>query len=160
MSELRYPYKPRLLAVFFGVLLFSAFAFLMGHTAYDSSIALGQGEEAALSSQGEVIFGWAVSVFFATMSFFGAFVFVKGFASNSELILTEKYVQAPRSGISKKIVTLNFEDVTNLTIQRVHSVLYLNIFHDKGRLTIVSAAFSKDEDFSFVAHHISSRVNL
>lgn len=144
MSEIRYPYKPRLGIAISCFLLFGIFAYFMGQ------IALEDADDSTLLY-------WAITLLFTALSALGILLLFKSLTSKNELILTEHYLQAPKSGISNALVKIPFKNITDIAIRKAHSNTFLTIFHKHGELTLVSSVLPKKDDFSDVMNHIASR---
>ncbi|WP_158681376.1 hypothetical protein [Pseudoalteromonas sp. T1lg88] len=159
MSEIRYPYKPKLFVAILCILFFGIFSYFTGQVASENDRGLILNRVIEFSATGASIFYWAITGLFGVLSILGAVLLFKGVTSKNELVLTDEYIQAPKSGISNKIVTVKYENIENITEQKVQKNLFLNIFHDGGKLTLVSSVLPKKEDFEYVKSHIVSRIN-
>jgi len=156
--EKRYPYKPRLFSSIFVVLFFGVFAGFMGYFSYQSDSGLVLNGIIEMSPTGATVFYWVITVLFVAFSALGVLLAIKSVQSKAELVLTDEYVRAPKSGISKKIITVPFNDVEKVSVQAVKGTVFLNIFHRKGKFTIVSSVLPNMADFDEVKKHIMDRV--
>lgn len=159
MSNIRYPYKPKLFLVIGCMLFFGVGSYFFGQIAIENDRGLILYRIIELSSTGATIFLWVMTAILALLSVLGVVFLFKGIRSKNELILTDQYIQAPKSAISNKIVTVQFKNIKEITEQKVKKDLLLHIVHDGGKLTVVSCVLPKKEDFEHVKSHIVSRIS-
>ncbi|MBL7252574.1 hypothetical protein [Alloalcanivorax marinus] len=158
MMEERYPYKPKLLAAIVTVVFFGVLAGFMGFFSLDNDRGLVLNGIIHFSRMGATIFYWVITFVLAAFSVLGLLLIFKSLTSKGELIITDQYVRAPKSGISKKIITVPFNDVEKVSVQEVKGTVFFKIIHRKGKLTIVSSVLPKREDFEYVKKHILAHV--
>ncbi|WP_158683719.1 hypothetical protein [Pseudoalteromonas sp. T1lg22] len=100
------------------------------------------------------------SALFASISLVAFFNIFKSITSKNQLLLTEKYIQAPKTPTSNKIVIVDFENINNYTETSVKGNRFLNIYHDGGTLRIQASSLPKKGDFKHVKSHILSRISF
>ncbi|QJX02362.1 hypothetical protein HML84_11600 [Alcanivorax sp. IO_7] len=102
MMEERYPYKPKLLAAIVTVVFFGVLAGFMGFFSLDNDQGLVLNGIIHFSRMGATIFYWVITLVLAAFSVLGLLLIFKSLTSKGELIITDQYVRAPKSGISKR----------------------------------------------------------
>ena len=80
-------------------------------------------------------------------------------SSKKEILLSSNNISAPKSGISKKIVTINLKDVTDVNIQSEQKQKFLNIVYQNGKLTIPQSMLPNKKLFEELTELVVSRIN-
>ncbi len=64
-----------------------------------------------------------------------------------EIVVTGKYLNAPKGVFSKKIITVQHTDVIDIHVLRMQSQLLLGITHTEGKLSILETMLPSKELF-------------
>lgn len=158
MEEIKFYYKTSTFKNLLGVFLFGAMTATLVHKAITNDRGLTINHIIELSPNSAAFFYWAGAIILSSVTLFGLWGIFAGKSLKKEIILTDHEISAPKSVISKKIVTIKYSDITGLNIQTVQKSKFLNIIHNGGKLTIPNSQLSND-DFKKILEIITSKVS-
>lgn len=143
---------------FFGVLLFGTGVFFMVEEARNNDRGLLLNNIIELSANGATIFYWVMALICFLVVLMLLILAV--FSSNNQVItLTEQAIIAPKSGISKKILTIPYIDIIELKTQQVGSNRLLTITHSEGNLIIPQSMLPNKAAFKEMYELLRERTN-
>ncbi len=141
-----------------GLLIFGGATFFMAKDALTNDRGLTINNIIELSANGATIFYWVVALicFLVVLMF----LLIAVFSSNNRVItLTEQAIIAPKSGISKKILTIPYIDITELKTQQVGSNRLLTITHSEENLIIPQSMLPNKAAFKEMYELLRERTN-
>lgn len=147
MDEVKIPYKPKLLIILLSIVATAGLSVGMGFIARTNDQGLIINGIIELSVFGATLFYWFLAAGCAVLSVLSILAVIIGLNSSKEIVVSEHGIRAPKSGISKKIVTVNFKDISETKIQSVHKQHFLYIHHPGGRLTIAQSMLPDKQSF-------------
>ncbi len=159
MNEVRIPYKPNKILFILAIGFFGACAGFMGNIAITNDRGLVLNRIFEFSTQGASIFYWVITVIALAFVLVGIIALIKSFTSKREIIISDTSITSPKSGFSKLDITVNFSDVTDVTIQTVQKTKILNIDHLDGRLSIPNSMLPNKQAFEELVSHIQVKLN-
>lgn len=159
MNELRIPYKPNKMIFITGIAFSGIGAGLMGYVAATNDRGLILNGILEFSPQGATIF-YLVMAAAATAFVLIAFLALAKFAvSEREIVISEFSITAPKSGLSKLDITVNFSDITDISIQTIQKTKILNIDHTGGKLSIPNSMLPSEQAFDGLVSELQSKLN-
>ena len=159
MSEVRFQYKPNVILFILVALLFSACTAVLGNIAITNDRGLVLNRILEFSTGGATSFYWVLTVCAAVFVVIAIVGFISGLSTKKEIVLTESSISAPKSGISKKVVTLKYSEISDVSMQAIQNQKFLNILHQGGKLTIPQSMLPRQNDFDKLVNLIASKVN-
>lgn len=159
MSEVRFPYKPKVILFILVVLFFSACTAVLGNIATTNDRGLILNKILEFSTGGATIFYWILTACAAVFVVLAIVGLISGLITKKEIVLTESTISAPKSGISKKVVTLQYSEISEVSMQTVQNQKFLNILHQDGKLSIPQSMLPNKNDFEKLVNLVASKVN-
>lgn len=159
MEDIKLPYKPNFLMLLFVIVFFSSCALILANVALNNDRGLVLNRIFEFSTQGAALFYWCLTGAAGIFVILGVIGVIFGLTSKNEIILTENKITAPKSGISKKLISINYSDIKDLSVQSVHKQKFLNIFHQGGKLTIPQSMLPNKQAFEELIALLSAKVN-
>jgi len=159
MKEIRYPYRPKIFITILGVLFFGFCACFMAQVAINNEGGLVINHVIHFSTQGATVFYWIIAALSAVFVIGAIWALLIGLGKHREIIIYEKYMSCPKSGISKKIVKINFDEVIDIDIQEVQRTVMLVIKYKGGSLTIANSMLPNKKAFDELVDTIVARCN-
>lgn len=160
MNEIRIPYKPKVSMMIFVILFFGGCTLVLGYTALSNDRGFLLNRIIELSEGGATVFYWcltAVSGIFVLLGIHGVW---SATTSKKEIVLTATSISSPKNGFSRKVVTVNYADISDLSIQTVQKQKFLNIVHPGGKLSIPQNMLPSKQQFEELTHLIGGNVNV
>lgn len=158
MNEVRFSYKPNIYIFILTTLLFIGFTAGLAYVAKTNEQGLILNRIIEFSVEGATIFYWCLASASAIFVLFGALLIIGGFTSKKEIILSGNSITAPKSGISKKTLTIHYSEVSDINIESVQKQNFLNIVHSNGKLTIPQSMLSSKHAFEELTEFIEKHV--
>lgn len=159
MNEVRFPYKPNVIVFIFVAVFFGACAAMLGNVAITNDRGLILNRIFEFSTGGATIFYWVLAVCSAAFVVLAITALISGLSAKKEIVLTETGIFVPKSGISKKVVTLEYSEISDLTMQTVQKQRFFNIIHEGGKLSIPQGMLPNKDDFDELVELVASKVN-
>ncbi len=159
MNEVRIPYKPNKIIFLLVVAFFGACAGIMGNVAATNDRGLILNRIFELSSQGATIFYWVITGSALVFILVALFALAKSITSKREIVISKTSLTSPKSGFSKIDVTVNFSDITNVTLQTVQKTKILNIEYIGGKLSIPNSMLPNKQAFEELVSLLEARVD-
>lgn len=159
MNEVRIPYKPNKIIMILAIAFFGACAGFMADIAANNDRGLILNRVIELSPQNATIFYWVIASASMVFVVVGFFALVKSFFTNREIVITETSITSPKSALSKLDVTVNFSDISNVTIQTIQRTRILNIKYSGGKLSILNSMLPNKAAFEELVSQVQARVN-
>ncbi|MCP4134253.1 MAG: hypothetical protein GY754_24985 [bacterium] len=159
MQEIKYPYKPKPFLFLFAAVFFGACALIIGHNAMTNDRGLILNGILEFSENGATIFYWTLTVISVLIVFIAIFAVIKGIISKLEIIISETAISLPKNGFSRKIITINFSHITDVSIQSVQKQKFLTIIHSAGKLSIPGSMLPQKGSFDELAALVTEKVN-
>ncbi len=147
MEEIRIPYKAKKLTFILCILMFGVCAIGLTKMALSNDRGLILNGIVEFSTEGATIFYLCIAVVPALLVVMGILGIYFSVTSKKEVVLKETSISSPKSLYSKKIITVNFSDVTDYSIQSVQNQTYLFIFFQEGKLTIPQSLLPNKAEF-------------
>jgi len=141
------------------ILFFTGCTLVLGNVALSNDRGLILNRIIELSKENATIFYWCVTAGSGLLVATGLLGLISGLTSKKEIVLSENGISAPRSGISKKIISVKYSDITELTMQAVQKQRFLNIIHPGGKLTIPQSMLPNKQAFEDLVKIVSKRTN-
>ena len=159
METLKYVYKPKIVNMTLGLLLFgvgSVFAYRHA-MANDRGVIINH--MITLDTDQATLFYWglfAVSVLFALGAAAGV---VKGMISTQTLTMDDTTLRLPRAGLRSDMVTVAYRDITNMTMLQIRSERFLTVEYKGGKVNISRSMLPGDAIFEKVCNALAERVH-
>lgn len=160
MNTVRYPYKPKVVIFLFATVFFAGCALVLGNVAINNERGLILNRIFEFSAGAATVFYWCLTAASGLFIILGLMGLIFGLTSRKEIIITENGITAPKSGLSKKNISISFSDITNINIQSVQKQELLNIFYKDGKLTIPQSMLPNKQSFDELVNLLSVRVNV
>ncbi|MGK0290937.1 MAG: hypothetical protein ACI86H_002400 [bacterium] len=87
--------------------------------------------------------------------FLSFFIMMKSIKQKRAVIVTNSSISAPISGISKKTVLIQYQDITNIEVQKNQGQQYLNISHPDGTLIIPQIMLPNKKSFELLVEQVT-----
>ena len=159
MNEIRIPYKPNKIIFIVAMAFFGICAGFMAYVAATNDRGLTLNRMFEMSTQEATIFYWVIASAASAFVVIGALALINSFLSKREIIISTSSITSPKSGFSKIDVTVNFTDITYMTIQTIQKTQILNIDHSDGRLSIPNTMLSSKQAFEELVSQLQSKMN-
>ncbi len=159
VQEVRYPYKPKLIVFILSIAFFVACAAVLGYVAATNDRGLILNGIIKFSENGATIFYWCLAGASVLLALFGVLGLVKGITSKREVLATQEAISAPKSGVSNKIITINYSGIIDLNVQVIQKQKFLNIFYSEGKLSIPQSMLPSKKAFEELADFVVSKVS-
>ena len=159
MNEVKYPYKPKVIVFLLSILLFGGGTLAFGKIALTNDRGLILNRIIEFSPGGATIFYWCLTIASAAFVVFGIFGLIVGLTTNKEIVLAENEFHVPKGGLSKKIVSLKYSDISGLKIQSVQNQRFLIVHHLNGKLSIPQSMLPNKKSFEELVNLVSAKVN-
>ncbi|OAD22673.1 membrane protein [Candidatus Thiomargarita nelsonii] len=159
MNEVRFPYKQKIVVSLLGILFFCVCMLCLGHLALTNDRGMILNQIIEFSVEGATIFYWCLTVASGLFVIFGILGLMIGLTTKKEIIITENEISAPKSGISKKIVSVKYSEITEMNIQSIQKERFLQIFYQGGRLSIPQSMLPSKQAFEELVNLVSTRAN-
>lgn len=158
MNEVKFPYKPNLVIFILSSVIMVSIAAGLVYIAKTNEQGLILNRIIEFSAEGATLFYWCLAVASTALALFSVLALMSILITKKEIILSSHSISAPKSGISKKIITINFRDVTDVNIQSVQKQKFLNIVHQNGKLTIPQSMLPNKKLFEELTELVVSRI--
>ncbi len=159
MNEVRIPYKPNKFMFLLVVAFFGACAGIMGNVAITNDKGLILNRVFEFSPQGATIFYWVITGLSLVFVLVGLLALAKSVTTKREIVISETSLTSPKSIYSKIDVTVNFSDITNVTLQTIQKTKILNIEYLGGKLSIPNSMLPNKQAFEELVSLLQTRVN-
>ncbi len=159
MSEVRIPYKPNKIIFLLAIAFFGVCAGIMGNVAASNDRGLILNGIIEFSPQGATIFYWVISFLALAFVLVGIFALVKSMFSKREIVITNDSITSPKSGFSKQNITVNFSDITGISMQTIQKTKILNIEYPGGKLSIPNSMLPSKASFEELVSQLQKRAN-
>ena len=149
-QDMRIPYKPKAWLMLAGVVFFGACL----------AVFVAQLLGGRLGTLDLIVFGLlaVASVVFVVI---GLVAFFSALTSKIEIVVTKDSISAPKSGIARKSVTVQFRDQIGLDVTAVGRQKFLDLSHPGGTLNIAAQSLPKGvspEDLFHAVHERRERL--
>ena len=158
MKEVRIAYKPNKAVFLLAVAFFGVCAGVMGNVAMTNDRGLVLNRILEFSPRGATIFYWVITGASLMFVLVGIWALAKSVTMKREIVVSETSLTSPKSGFSKVDVTVDFSDVTNVSLQTVQKTKILNIDHAGGRLSIPNSMLPDKRAFQELVLVLQARV--
>jgi hypothetical protein len=159
MNEVRIPYKPNKIIFILAIAFFGVCAGIMGNVAVTNDRGLILNRIFQFSPKGATIFYWVIAGVALAFVLVGLLSLARSIVSTREIVITETSVTSPKSGFSKLDVTVNFSDITNVSLQTIQKTKILNIEYRGGKLSIPNSMLPNKKEFEELISQLQTRVN-
>ena len=155
-TEIRLPFKPKILPMLLGTLFFAALGgfflmLLMGDGAVDS----GRLGRFAPETQQTILWILAgCSIVFVLLGLFGLF---KNVTSKAEIVITDRTITAPKNGFATRGTTIRLEDLTGMDVIAVAKQRFLRLQHVAGKLDIAEQSLPRGTSVEDLFHEVNAR---
>lgn len=95
-----------------------------------------------------------VSLAFVAVALFGL---LRSFGPKQEIDVDDRAITAPKHALGGRVVTVPFETVTDVHVQRVQSQEFLIVRHGSGKLTINRASMENRAEFNQLVDQVMLR---
>jgi hypothetical protein len=159
MNEIRIPYKPNKILFIFVIVFFGAITGLGWHEAINNDRGLILNGIQLSQQQANVLY-WFIAGSSLLFVLAGLCILVNSFTSNKEIVISNNAITLPKHGFSNTNITVNFSDITNLTLQSIKRTKILNIEYSGGKpLAITDSMLPNKKTFEELIYQLQSRVN-
>ncbi|MBV7314478.1 hypothetical protein [Shewanella sp. NIFS-20-20] len=159
-QDICFPYKPKiwlgLVIMPIGIFL----SYLLALSAYQRDRGLILFDLIHLSPAQASIFLWCLGVISLLFALLGGVIFMASLARKRVLVLSAQGLQSPKSGISRKIITLDWQQIEAISSQTVGSQVFFHLHHGDGKLTLVSSLFANQAAFEHAITLVLERLEL
>lgn len=160
---LTYPYKPKPWLMLLVVIFFAACAAVLGNMAISNDRGLIINGIISMGDQGATIFYAILTLLSTGFVVAGALGVWSGVRSTRTVQLTQDAVICPKSGLSKTIITVPYENITALETSAVQKQVFLHVHHtgtdhSGGKLIIARQMFPSNDQFETFSTHLADRV--
>ena len=158
MNDVRFPYKPKSFVLLLSSTFFVACASISGYIALTNDRGLILNNIFEFSTEGATIFYWCLTATSCVFVIIGAIALYSGLTTKKEIVLTDNKIMSPKSGISNKIVSILYSEITDVNIQSVQKQRFLNILHSGGTLSIPQSMLTNKQAFEELTSLVAVRV--
>ena len=159
MNEVRYPYKPKIVVFLLSTLFFVGCTLVFANMALTNDRGLLLNKIIEFSTEEATLFYWGLGAASAAFVIIGIAGLLSNFTTKKEVVLTEDGITAPKSGISKKIVSVKFSEITDLYVQSIHRQRLFNIVHQSGKLVIPQSMLPNKQAFEELIDLVAERIS-
>jgi len=159
MDEIIIPYKPKYLIFILVILLFGLAAAFLFYLAKNNDQGIILYRIIEFSPTGASYFLALLGVASLGFVLMGVLAIVRGLTTERMVVISADSLSAPKSGISKRIVSVKFKDIQSLNVQSVQKTRILHIHHAAGRLTIPNSMIPGKTGFDELVNLINARVD-
>lgn len=158
MANVVFPYKPKTLIFVVSIVFFLICALFLGNIALSNDRGLVLNRIFEFSTQGATIFYWCLTAASGVFVVVGTIALYSGLKTRKEIVLTDDKILAPKSGMSNKIISVMYSEITDLNIQSVQKQRFLNIIHPGGKLTIPQSMLANKQAFDELTTLMTAKV--
>lgn len=159
MNEVCIPYKPNKTIFLSAVVFFGVCAGVMGNVAITNEKGLILNRIFEFSPQGATLFYWVITGTALMFVLVGLLALAKSVATKRQIVISETSITSPKSGFSKIDVTVNFSDITSVTLQTIQKTEILNIEYLGGKLSIPNSMLPNKQAFEKLISLLQAKVN-
>lgn len=158
MNEIIYPYKPKLFPFILIILFMLAVSVGMGYAAAHNQKKLLLFHTIHLSTQQANVLYGLFSVLFVMTALWLVVWIVRFTRSQQTVILAEDGITVPTAGISHKVVTIKFADITYYDVNANKGKRFVTVLHKNGKLSIFQSFLPHRQAFDELVTIISDRM--
>ena len=158
MKTVSHPYRPKPWMMALGCIFFGAIAVFMAREAMFNDRGLVLNGLLHLGTTGATIFYGSVAAVSAVFVAIAIPGFIVGLTSPHRVTVTDTEVSAPRFGFSRKVTTVRFADIRDMSLQQVQRQRFLVIVHAGGKLSLIETFLPNREAFDEICLALSDRV--
>jgi len=158
VDEIRIPYKPNIIVFLFVIVFFGICGATLFYVAKTNDRGLVINHLIELSATGASYFYGVLALASSLFVLLGIIVIGRGITSKREVIVGASAISAPKSGISQRMVTVAFGDISSMNVQKVQRTRILNINYNGGRLSIPNNMVPGKTGFDDLVKLISERL--
>lgn len=158
MSEVRFPYKPKFVVLLLSISFFVGCSLILGNVALTNDRGLILNRMVEFSVGGATILYWWLAAASGLFVVIGAIALCFGLATKREVVFTKNGITSPKGGVSTKIISVKFSEITDVNIQSVQKQQFLNILHRGGKLTIPQSMLPNKQAFEELVSLVAARV--
>ena len=157
-NEIRIPYKPNMKLFVLVMVFFGACAAVLFQVAKTNDRGLVINHLIELSATGASYFFAALALASLGFVLIAILAIYRGLTSEREVIVSDDSITAPKSGVSKRMVTLRFEEVSAMKVQKVQKTRVLHLTSSQGKLAIPNNMIPGKTGFDDLLALVSSRL--
>ncbi|MGK0290936.1 MAG: hypothetical protein ACI86H_002399 [bacterium] len=158
MSSIRFPYQTNKKIILSAIALMGAIAGVFLKLALENDRGLIINRIIKLSVQSATIFYWSLAIFVLSIVVLASFAVIRNIVEKREIILTDTSISSPKSGISSKIISIQFQDIIDIEVQKIQSQQYLYLFYPDGKLTIPQIMLPDKKIFEELVKQVTERI--
>lgn len=158
MNDVKFPYRPKIFVLLLSSMFFIACALIAGYIALSNDRGLILNKIFEFSTEGATLFYWCLTAASGVFAVFGAIALYSGLTTKKEIVLTENKIMSPKSGISNKIISILYSEITDVNIQSVQKQRFLNILYPGGKLSIPQSMLTNKQAFEDLTSLVASKV--
>lgn len=158
MEVLNHPYKPKPWLMVLAILFFGACGWFIGQKAMLNDRGLIINGLFHLEREGATNFYWVLAALSTAFVVIGVPALFIGLFSSRRLVLTETEIIAPKNGFSRTLVTVSLAGVRQLAVRQVQKQRFLEITHERGKLTIIESMLPGGQAFDELCAAVAARV--
>jgi len=160
MNEVRIPYKPNKIIFILTIVFFGVCSVVMVNAAATNNRGLILNRIIEFSPQGATMFYWVIAAAALAFVLFGLLALVKSMKSKREIVITNDSITSPKSGFSKRSITVRFSDIIGIHMQTIQKTKVLKIEYQGGKLSIPNSMLPNKASFEELVSELRARTNV
>lgn len=159
MNTLSYDYKPKLWLMLVVVAFFGACAAIVGNLAITNDRGLILNRIIELSPSSATIFYLVMCILAIGFVVIGCIGIIRSLSTPKKVVLGDTSISAPKSHLSKKIVTIPYDEIVDLIDQTVQKQVFLIVQGNQKKITIARSSMVSKEKFMEMRSALIERIS-
>lgn len=159
MNTLSYDYKPKLWLMLLVVAFFGACAAVVGNVALTNDRGLILNRIIEFSQSSATIFYWAVCIVAVGFVVIGCIGIITSLRTPKKVVLGDTSISAPKSHLSKNIVTIPYDEIVDIIDQTVQKQVFLIVQGNQKKVTIARSSMASKEKFTEMRSALIERIS-
>ncbi len=147
LDILRFRYKPKAWLMILVTVFFGGMAFLLYYMAAENDRGLVINHIFTLNVEQATFFLYVLLIFSALFVLIGIVGIYRSLTLEQEITLTNVSIEAPKSGISKKLNLIKFSDIKTIEEINISGQVILTIIHKNGKLQLAKSLCRNEREF-------------
>lgn len=158
MSRVSYPYQGNRRVFMLCIVGFSIAGLILGRVAIANKQGLIVNRLFELSVMGATAFYWALTIAAGLFVVVGCAGLAINLILKRSVELDKSAISAPKNGISKQVIQLDYADIQGLDINIIQKQRFLTIYHMDGRLCIPEFMLPDKNSFEDLVERLTQYV--
>lgn len=160
MLNKSYRYHCKLTTTLGSCFFFSCALAVLGYQAFYNDKGLVINHLIHFSVKEATVFYWLLTFLSLPFIGIGLLLLWRRWWDKPEILLTDRSISAPKKGISKQLVTIFYQEVTEILVEQIQGHYFLKILTDKQKLTISTLMLGNKSEFQNLVDELEKRIQL